>query len=171
MASYVVLTVIGEDRPGLVETLAQVVAGHGGNWLESRMSHLAGKFAGILRVSVPPQNVEALAAALGGLQGLRVVAEPSDAPPARFRPARLELTGADHAGIVRDVSATLARRGVNVEELETRCADAPMSGQALFQASARLRLPPDLSVEDLRRALEGVAQDLLVDIALETDRD
>ena len=48
-----VLTLIGSDRPGLVEAVAEVIAGHGGNWLESRMAHLAGKFAGILRVEIP----------------------------------------------------------------------------------------------------------------------
>src|SRR4051812_3506563 len=39
-----VMTIIGPDRPGLVELLASLVAEHGGNWLESRMSHLAGQF-------------------------------------------------------------------------------------------------------------------------------
>jgi glycine cleavage system regulatory protein len=48
-----VLTVIGADRPGLVETLAQTIAEHGASWLESRMAHLAGHFVGLLRVSVP----------------------------------------------------------------------------------------------------------------------
>ena len=52
METYLVLTVIGDDRPGLVEALAETIAAHEGNWLESRMSHLAGKFAGLLRVSV-----------------------------------------------------------------------------------------------------------------------
>ena len=48
-----VLTLIGPDRPGLVEAVAQPIAANGGNWLESRMAHLGGKFAGILRVDVP----------------------------------------------------------------------------------------------------------------------
>ena len=72
-----VLTLIGPDRPGLVESVAEVIAGHGGNWLESRMAHLTGKFAGILRVEIPTDRVAALTAALAALQerGLRVIAD------------------------------------------------------------------------------------------------
>ena len=51
MRSQLVLTVIGRDRPGLVEAIASQIAKHGGNWEESRMAHLAGKFAGILRIT------------------------------------------------------------------------------------------------------------------------
>src|SRR3990167_11495407 len=50
---HLVLTVIAQDQPGLVERIAQCISEHGGNWLESRMSRMAGQFAGILRVDVP----------------------------------------------------------------------------------------------------------------------
>ncbi len=86
-----------------------------------------------------------------------------------MRAVRLELMGADHRGIVRDLSTALARRRVNVEDLQTGCVDAPMSGEKLFQATARLHLPPGLSLDDLRRELESVAQDLMVDVALVDD--
>ena len=58
MTNFLVLTVISDDKPGVVETLAKTITEHGGNWLECRMSHLAGKFAGILRVSVEIENLE-----------------------------------------------------------------------------------------------------------------
>ena len=72
-----VVTVIGKDRPGLVESVSAAVEAHGGSWVESRMSRLAGQFAGILRVSVPAANVDALTEALEALRsdGLRVVIE------------------------------------------------------------------------------------------------
>lgn len=38
---HLVLTVIAQDQPGLVERLAGCVAKHGGNWLESRMARMA----------------------------------------------------------------------------------------------------------------------------------
>ena len=63
---HLVLTVIAKDQPGLVERLAQCVADHGGNWLESRMSRMAGQFAGILRVAVPAKAHAELVEA-GGL--------------------------------------------------------------------------------------------------------
>jgi glycine cleavage system regulatory protein len=75
MPTSLVLTVLGEDRPGLVEALSHIIAAHEGNWLESRMAHLAGQFAGILRASVPEGNATALLTALQGLaeHGLQVV--------------------------------------------------------------------------------------------------
>jgi glycine cleavage system regulatory protein len=146
-----VLTLIGPDQPGLVEALAEVVAGHGGNWLESRMAHLAGKFAGILRVEVPPAQVAPLSAALAGLQerGLRVIAEPSEASesPAidQARTMDLELVGLDRPGIVREISQILARSGANVEELSTNRSSAPMSGEMLFPPRRASGCPPTLT--------------------------
>ena len=171
MERFLVLTVIGEDKPGLVEKLAQTIAAHDGNWLESRMAHLAGKFAGVLRVSLPPTSVDPLVQALErlGADGLKIVCETGSEARDRPRAVRLELLGADHPGIVRDISTALARRRVNVEELHTGRADAPMSGDKLFQATARLHLPPELSLDDLRRELESVAQDLMVDVTLLDD--
>ena len=171
MERFLVLTVIGEDKPGLVEKLAQTIAAHDGNWLDSRMAHLAGKFAGVLRVSLPPTSVDPLVQALErlGADGLKIVCETGSEARDRPRAVRLELLGADHPGIVRDISTALARRRVNVEDLHTGRADAPMSGDKLFQATARLHLPPELSLDDLRRELESVAQDLMVDVTLLDD--
>jgi glycine cleavage system regulatory protein len=165
-----VVTVIGDDRPGIVETLSRTITGHGANWLESRMARLAGKFAGVLRVEVAEAGEAALREALIGLaaEGLRVVAEPSAAaaePAARG--VTLELVGTDHPGIVRAVSRTLAAHGVNVEELVTELVDAPMSGEQLFRASARLHLPERTALDTLRTDLERIAGDLMVDIRLD----
>jgi glycine cleavage system regulatory protein len=170
MRSSMVLTVIGPDRPGIVELLAQTIAAHGGNWEQSRMAHLCGQFAGILNLSLDEVRLPELHAALAGLraQGLRVVSETTpghSAPP--FRGLRLELTGTDREGIVRDIARALAARDVNVEELDTRRDSAPMSGDALFHATALLRLPPDVAVDQLRKLLESIADDLMVDLTLE----
>ena len=166
-----VMTVVGLDRPGLVESLAQTVAAHSGSWLESRMSRLEGRFAGILRASVPEGEATALTTALGALssEGLVVVVEDSALQPGveEFRSLRLELVGSDCRGIVRDISHTLAIRGINVDELETECRSAPMSGEALFSATALLRVPLSVSVSELQGDLERIANDLMVDISLE----
>ena len=165
-----VLTVLGPDRPGLVESLARAVAEHGGNWVESRMAHLAGHFAGILRVEVDADRASALAAAVAALgsTGLESLVHPDLAPPAADGPpaVRLELVGADRPGIVREISRVLAAQGVNVEELHTECVAAPTTGQPLFRAAARLRLPSGVGAATLRTALEAVAADLMVDVEL-----
>ncbi len=168
MQRSLVMTVIGEDRPGLVESVASLVADHGGNWLESRMSRLGGQFAGILRVEVPEQNEPRLAAALQSLaaRGLTVVVHPDQPKPAPSAPrlSVLEIVGQDRPGIVRQISQALAEYGVNVEELETECASAAMSGETLFKARARLSLPESCNAAEVRRKLEKIAEDLIVDI-------
>jgi glycine cleavage system regulatory protein len=165
-----VLTLIGDDRPGLVEALANVVTEHGGNWEESRMSRLAGKFAGILQVSVAERQTQDLVRALGELEsaGLRLLVEPSRAEErdGECRTFALELLGHDRPGIIREISQALAGRGVNVEELTSGCTSAPMSGELLFSACARLCVPKEVSVDELRDVLEALASDLMVDLTL-----
>jgi glycine cleavage system regulatory protein len=168
-----VLTLLGPDRPGLVEAMADTIAAHGGNWLESRMAHLAGRFAGILRVELPEERLPALTEALVGLQsrGLRITVEPSVADRARVeaQPARimtLELVGLDRPGLVREVSRLLAQQGINVEELETDRSSAPMSGEMMFRAQARIHVPAGVEVSAVRAGLERLAGDLMVEIQL-----
>lgn len=166
-----VMTVIGADRPGLVEMLADIIAKHGGNWLESRLSHLGGQFAGMLRIEISPSNQSALAAALKGLEakGLTVVLQTavSQGAAKNETTAVLQLMGSDRPGIVREISRALAARKVNVEELHTELASAPMSGETMFKAEAKLHIPSGCTLADLRSDLEKIAQDLFVDISLQ----
>ena len=170
MRSSLVLTIVGPDRPGIVETIAATLAAHGGNWEQSRMAHLAGQFAGILRISAPREQLPQLKAALEnltarGLSVLSAVGSEAERPPARS--LRLELTGTDREGIVREIAGALAARQVNVEELETTRQSAPMAGNALFQARALLSVPAQVDMAELRTTLEAIGDDLMVDLALE----
>lgn len=170
MLQDLVLTAIGPDRPGLVQLLADCVARHGGNWLESRMSRLGGQFAGIVRVQVPEPRAPELRAALEQLagQGLRVTVDGSAASSAGGPgpTALLELVGHDRPGILQAVSGVLARHGVNVEELSSDCINAPMDGGRLFQARARVLVPSAAKMAAVRSDLERIASDLMVDIRL-----
>jgi glycine cleavage system regulatory protein len=163
------MTVIGKDRTGLVESIARVVADHGGNWLESRMCRLGGEFAGILRIHVPTGKQQALVQALKELQsqGLVIVAQPDQPEPAASpgRLTLLEIVGHDRPGIVRQITNALANQGVNVEELSTECVSAPMTGEMLFKARATLGIPANCNVAALRAELEKTAGDLMVDIS------
>jgi glycine cleavage system regulatory protein len=167
----IVLTIVGSDRPGLVEAVAAAVARTGGNWLESRMAHLAGKFAGILRVQAPADAVPRLVAAIEQLAhaDLKVTVEhgtlPAMSPGARSS-LELDLVGLDRPGIVRDISGVLARLGANIEELVTDSSSAPMSGERLFRAHMRLSMPQPADVVRLRGELERFATDLMVELRL-----
>ena len=165
-----VMTVIGRDKPGLVDSLAGIVADHGGNWLESRMSRLGGKFAGILRVQVPAEKEAALVGALKKLEpeGLTVVVHSDRQDHAQSERALvfLEIVGQDRPGIVHQISHALAAHGVNVEELNTECASAAMTGETLFKAQAKLNIPELCNLAGLRNELEKIAGDLIVDLTL-----
>jgi glycine cleavage system regulatory protein len=165
-----VLTLIGPDRPGIVEAIAEPIARHGGNWLESRMAHLAGKFAGILRIDVPEASAEALVQALRGLEasGLKLTIEggPAGAAGTPPRPMSLDLVGLDRPGIVREIARALAEHGVNIEELTTDRTTAPMSGELLFRSRASLSVPAQTDPAQLRERLERLAGDLMVQVTL-----
>ena len=168
-----VLTLIGDDRAGLVNAVAEVVARHGGNWERSQMAELAGKFAGIVLVTVPDDDVDGLVAALEPLHGmLDITAQPGAveleviAPGARR--FALDLVGTDRPGIVREITDVLAAHAVNIDTLRTETRDAPMSGGRLFEAVATLEVPASTDIGALRVALEKLANELMVDITLDT---
>jgi glycine cleavage system regulatory protein len=169
--SMLVLSVVGADRTGLVQSIAETISAAGGNWEESRMARLAGQFAGILLVTVDAARSDQLVGALRKLDGagLVVTVRPTEAPaPAAASVlVRLSLTANDRPGIVRDVSKILAERDLNVEELETEVTSAPMSGDAMFTARARLRAPATTSLADVRTKLESLGSELMLDLAIE----
>lgn len=161
------MTVIGADRTGLVEAVAKGVAEHGGNWLESRMCRLGGEFAGIVRITVPKAQRQALEAALGKLVGLTIVVR-GDEPVQSGAPAvmvSLEVMGQDRPGIVREITRALSAQSINVEELATECVSAPMSGEALFQARAKISVPANVPLDKLRQSLESGLAGLTVELS------
>ena len=162
-----VMTLIGPDRTGLVESVARAVADHGGNWLESRMCRLGGEFAGILRVEIPAEKKSPLLAALQKIPGLNVTVhdDATNISQTNARLTKLEIVGHDRPGIVREITSALARAGVNVEEFFSEVASAPMSGETLFKAVARLQLPEGCNLAALKKDLEKIAADLLVDVS------
>jgi glycine cleavage system regulatory protein len=134
------------------------------------MCHLGERFAGIARVEVPAAKLAELKRALHGLEadGLRVVVEKAaDFTPVAGIAATIELVGNDRPGILRAVTGVLTAHGVNVEELSSECVPAPMGGGDLFQARARVLVPATVKLENVRRDLEKIATDLMVDLKLQ----
>jgi glycine cleavage system regulatory protein/folate-dependent phosphoribosylglycinamide formyltransferase PurN len=169
-SAALVVTVMGADRPGIVNALAERGERHGANWCASRMSRLAGEFAGMVHFEVPPERADALAQALQDLQtqGLKVVISRSaDGTPAgALRPMALELVGEDRAGIVARLTRALAGRGISIESLHTELLRTGVQGRQTFKVGAQLLVPPSVDTEALRAELGTLAQALMLDIAL-----
>jgi glycine cleavage system regulatory protein len=171
MQTQLVIMVSGPDRPGIVERVASTVLAQEGSWVEARMARLAGRFAGVVSVTVPTVKVPGLRKALDALptEGLTIIVEEADVDeprPEDDQTMLLELTGSDREGIVKEVSTVLARHGVNVEEIVTRRRPAPMAGGMLFEIQAQLRAAASIETEVLRKALEALSSELAVDITL-----
>lgn len=167
MAVKMILSVMAEDRPGLVEVLSGAIADHGGNWIDSSMARLGGEFAGILHIELPDEKAKAFEAALLELgTGGMTINVRKTATPERIsgETARFELSGADHPGIVRDISAALARHGVSIDELHTDIMPGSMSGAPVFVARGVVVIPDGTDTDQVRDELEAIAQDILVDI-------
>jgi len=169
-----VLTFVGDDRPGLIGAISEKIAACGATWLESRSARLAGKFAGILLVGVPDARAAELRTSLHMLEstGLHLAIEegaPAEAGRQPGRLLRLDLLGHERPGIVRDVTLALTGLVVNIEEFASDLESAPFTGVEMFRARALLRAPDELGVEDLRKALERLAGEIMVDLAAPDD--
>jgi glycine cleavage system regulatory protein len=169
-SSYII-TFIGDDRPGIVEQLSSVIKKNGGNWQESRLSQLGGKFAGLILVSLPADGGPALEADLGALDtgslSVSVTATGESATPLPGRNIVLSVIGPDRQGIVQEISRALAQQQINVIEMDSRVSSAPMSAELLFRAQINAWIPETTNMENLRESLEKIADHMTLEIELE----
>lgn len=162
-----VLTLLGPDKPGLVDSLAATINSHGANWLDSRMAHLSGHFAGLLKIDCPEDQIEDLTASLHALRekGLTIqVANENITHLVSGKILKIDILGHDQPGIVRRLASAITAAGANVEELDTRLEAAPMSGHPQFHAVGSISIPDDFDAEELVDVLEKLGPDLSVEI-------
>lgn len=171
MNTQLVLTVLCDDRLGVVEQLAQTITNHHGNWLESRMAQLAGKFAGILQVAVADEHQQGLRNALSdlGTSGFKIVIETAATiNKPECREFSFSVVGSDRPGIVREIAQAFSARHINMGELETACSSMPWSGEPLFEATGIIEVPKLVDMNELYDHLDKIADELAVDIRLES---
>lgn len=163
-----VLTLVGDDRAGLVQAVAHAIAAHGGNWEQSELAELAGAFAGIVLVSVPDDHVGQLTTELSALAGLLHITPHTgvDAPPAGGEHFVFTVLGNDHPGIVREITRALVDRGVSIDRFTSDTVDAPMAGGTLFEATVEAHVPTGVDTDDVIRDLEQLAGEIQVDLTL-----
>ncbi|MBX9688700.1 MAG: hypothetical protein K2X27_18475 [Candidatus Obscuribacterales bacterium] len=172
MRSQLIVTAIGEDRPGIVARLTEVFVGSGANLEESRMAILGGEFAAIMLVGIASEAVPALEKDLAKLQseGISIVTRSTTAhDPGCFKGYsnfEIVLKGADHEGIVHELSTCLRDQAVNIQSVDTMLVHAPVTGSPLFQMQAVIQVPPTLPSTALKKLLDKIAQQESVDIEL-----
>lgn len=166
-----VLSVVAADRPGIVEKISVLLTKIGGNWLESHLTSVAGQFGGLIHVSIPADSIEHLQLGISSLEkeGFSIIVRESTdlQVGSDFREVDMSLVGNDRPGIIRRISEALALLGINVVGLETEYGSAPMAGHAIFEARSKLLVPPEVSVSELKRNLETIASDLMVDLTFD----
>lgn len=173
MTEHLILTLISDDRPGVVESLSRVIQAGDGNWMASQMAHLAGKFAGIVEIGIAAEKSDDLITSLKNLnrEGLTLLVEKSAPAPAPAttpdNTRHFTIFGNDRPGIIREVTQAFARRHINLETLNSNCTSMPHVGTPLFEAAGIVTLPPDLDTDDLEDQLDTISNELAVDIQLD----
>jgi glycine cleavage system transcriptional repressor len=169
--TFLVLSALGPDRPGLVAEVTEYLTERGVNVEDSRMAVLGGEFGVLVLVSGPPGPIAAVEADQGALAagtGLSVVLRRTKSPEEHRRaaviPCLVTAEAIDQEGIVRSVARALHRVGVNIVSLETTAYEAPVTGSPLFRLEARLDVPQATGVARVRRAMDEVAEAENLDI-------
>ncbi len=175
MLTSLVVSIVAPDRPGIVSEVSDKAAEFGGNWADSVMASMAGHFAGILHLQVPTANADLLVSALKAMASPSVQISVARTLPGGSAAAvaplkggvKLDLVGQDRPGIIHAISAQLSRLDISIAKLQTRISSGAMSGENMFHMQAQLQLPPNVDEDTLRAALEGLANELMVDITLD----
>ncbi|MEP5765634.1 MAG: ACT domain-containing protein [Halieaceae bacterium] len=175
MQTTFIITFIGDDRPGLVEALSEAISSHDGNWLESRLSQLAGKFAGLISVSLPSESAEGLQQALKNLSAAGISVRVTECTTEQSatdhgRIMTLTVLGPDRPGIVREIAAALSKRDINVVDMESYVSSAPMSAELLFNAEVEVAVPDPDMLDELHEKLDQIGDEMDMHITLEASQ-
>lgn len=161
----VVITIMGKDKPGLVDSVAKQIYDHGGNWQASSFAHMAGQFAGFVEALVPTDNHQPLTDALNAIPDLTVQSvSVTEAGNSQRDTLNIDVMGNDKPGIVQELTKVLHRFNLNIMSFDSCCESAPNWGSLMFKATTVVDVPADFDTSQLQEALENVANDLVVDI-------
>ncbi len=159
-----VLSVVGKDKPGLVQEIAKCIKDADGNWMKSSFCHLSGHFAGFVEVMLAKENHNALIQACHTLSSLQITLVPASIDDTgNNQILELTVTGNDRQGIVNDISHSLTNLNVSIKEMETSCESAPNWGSPIFTAEMTLACDDKMNIDDVKEALEQITDDLVVE--------
>ncbi|NMH60491.1 glycine cleavage system protein R [Alteromonas ponticola] len=161
-----IITVIGKDKPGIVDAIAKKVYQQNGNWLSSSFAHMAGMFTGFVEVQVSEDSMDELVTAVGKIPDLDVHSIAVTTSPTELRNTlTIDVMGNDKPGIVQELTGIFNQFNLNIVSFESRCESAPAWGSLMFKARAVIAVPDDFDEAALQSALENRSNDLVVDIS------
>ena len=169
MSKNIVLTLTGHDKVGIVDNVTSLIVKHGGNVESSRMARLGGEFAMLMLISLAENELAGLDKDFAQLRGenYQVLLVPTEDDSTKYKgwlPYQIEVTGADHEGIIHEISHHLASQGINIESMDTSSTPAPMSGTPLFMMKGIVLVPPKLNFHTWSDALEEIGEKLNVSV-------
>ncbi len=170
--SNFVISAVGVDKPGIVNTLSEAVLECGCNIADSRMAVLGGEFAIILLVTGNWNTVAKLESLLPGLQdklGMTIVAKRTEQRRStqNLMPYAADVIALDHPGIVYNLAHFFSSRHINIEELQTSSYRAAHTGTPMFSVHMEVGVPSDLHIADLREAFMDFCDERNLDGVLE----
>jgi len=172
MKQHLVFTLVGPDRTGLVDQVAEALSRFQANLEDSRMAILGEEFSMMFLCSVEANQSQALVEEMQKVAvslDMLVLHKQTGARKSQSGklPLQVAVRGADHEGIVHDLVHHLVEQGISVDNLDSQLVNAPYSGVPLFEMQMRISAPASLSLSGLRRRLQQVGDELNVDVEVE----
>ncbi|MEX0386671.1 glycine cleavage system protein R [Spiribacter onubensis] len=170
--NFLVISALGEDRPGLVNELSQLISETGCSIEDSRMTVLGGDFAIVMLVEGRWNELAKLEAGLpsaGRRLGLAVQARRTHpgAPAANLLPYSVEVVSVDHPGIVHQLANFFASREINIRDLTTSTYAAAHTGTPMFQVQMTIDVSAALHIARLREEFMDLCDQLNLDAIIE----
>lgn len=170
--TFLVISALGEDRPGLVNQISRVVFEHGCNIEDSRMAVLGGEFAAIILVEGKWNTLAKIENALPELErqlGLTIITKRTGerATGRNLLPYGIDVVSMDHPGIVNNLAGFFADRGINIEDMSTSSYAAPHTGTPMFSVHMTVGIPGDMHIGTLRDEFMDFCDGLNLDALLE----
>ena len=170
--TYLVISALGKDRPGIVNSLTKSIAEHGCNIEDSRMAVLGGEFAAMLLVEGKWNTLAKVENTLPELQAqldMTIIAKRTGerSSTRNLIPYGVEVVSMDHPGIVNSLAGFFAEREINIEDMVTGSYAAPHTGTPMFSVQISVGIPSDIHIAALREEFMDYCDSLNLDAVLE----
>jgi len=170
--SYLVLSALGEDHPGIVDQLSKAIFDLDCNINDSRMTVLGGEFAIILMIEGNWNNLaklESNCAALEHQLGLKIMAKQTRGrkQESDLLPYEVEVVALDHPGIVHHLASFFSRRKINIEDMATSSYAAAHTGTPMFSVHMVVSIPANIHIATLREEFMEFCDEMNLDAVLE----